>query len=115
KTSPSHRGDVLAAFLFAGSDSQQDPGDTRMNRNIGFSLLLVAGGLAQPAAAAESIADAFREGKVLIEWRVRFESVEQEDFTETAEALTSRLRAGFKTAELKKTSLLAEAVWIEDA
>lgn len=86
-----------------------------MNRNIGFSLLLVAGGLAQPAAAAESIADAFREGKVLIDWRVRFESVEQEDFTETAEALTSRLRAGFKTAELKKTSLLAEAVWIEDA
>lgn len=86
-----------------------------MSRNRRLSLILAASWLAQPAAAAESIADALKGSKVMIDWRVRFESVEQEEFAENAEALTSRLRAGFRTAELKKTSLLAEAVWLEDA
>lgn len=78
-------------------------------------LLLVAPLLFGVCRAAESIKEAFREGDVLVDYRLRYESVEQEGFLESAEALTSRLRIGFQTAPyLKNTSLQLEAVWIED-
>jgi hypothetical protein len=66
------------------------------------------------AAAAETLEQAVREADFVVDWRLRYESVEQRGFVETAEAVTSRLRAGFQTAPYLKTALLVEAIWIED-
>jgi hypothetical protein len=66
------------------------------------------------AVAADSLGEAFKEADPIVDYRLRYESVEQAGFADTAEALTSRLRLGFETAPLAKTSLLAEGVWIED-
>jgi hypothetical protein len=46
--------------------------------------------------------------------RARYESVEQEGFASEADALTNRLRAGFQSAPLKGTALLAEGVIVDD-
>jgi hypothetical protein len=69
--------------------------------------------LGKAAPAAESLAEAVIQGDVILDWRVRYEGVDQAEFADSAAALTSRLRAGFRTAPLRNTSLLAEAVWVE--
>jgi hypothetical protein len=63
-------------------------------------------------SAAETLAQAIRESDFIVDWRLRYESVDQTGIAETAEALTGRLRFGFQTASLAKTRLLAEGVWI---
>ena len=63
--------------------------------------------------AADSVEQAVRESDFIFDLRVRYEGVGQDGFAEDAEALTSRLRVGFQTAPLKKTSLLVEGVAIE--
>jgi hypothetical protein len=70
--------------------------------------------LATPAWAAETFAEALREGDVIVDLRARYESVEQGGFASPADALTSRLRVGFQTAPFKGTAFLAEAVAISD-
>jgi hypothetical protein len=75
---------------------------------------LAAVGAAGPAIAAESLRAALAESKPLIDWRLRFEGVDQAGFTENADAFTSRLRLGVQTGSLGGTSLLAEGVWLED-
>lgn len=79
-------------------------------------VLLTSYAMAFGAAghAAETLKEALAESKPLVDWRVRYESVEQTGFASEADALTSRLRAGIKTGALAGTSLLAEGVWIED-
>jgi hypothetical protein len=64
--------------------------------------------------AADTLEQALREADFIFDLRARYEGVGQDGIVEEAEALTSRLRAGFQTAPLKKTSLLVEGVWIED-
>jgi hypothetical protein len=64
--------------------------------------------------AADTVEQAVRESDFIFDLRARYEGVGQDGVVEDAEALTSRLRAGFQTAPLKKTSLLVEGVWIED-
>jgi len=81
------------------------------DRMIVMSLATFAAG---PTGAAESLEQALRESDFIVDWRLRYESVEQGGFAETADALTSRLRAGFQTDPYAKTALQVEAVWIED-
>jgi len=83
---------------------------------IGFHCVLAVGvsALVAPAYAAETFADALREGDAIIDLRARYESVEQGGFASEAEALTNRLRAGFQTAPLKGTAFLAEGVIVDD-
>ena len=66
------------------------------------------------ASAADSIGEALKETKPILNWRVRFEGVDQTGVTEEADALTSRVRAGFQTGSVGGWSLLGEAVWTED-
>lgn len=79
--------------------------------------VLVAGlllGAAATSRGAETIEEAFRTADFIVDWRARYESVQQDGFSESAEAMTSRLRLGLQTAPLKSTSLLAEAVVTSD-
>ncbi|HZF28521.1 MAG TPA: hypothetical protein VE907_05360 [Gammaproteobacteria bacterium] len=74
------------------------------------AALAIASGASR---AADSVEQAVRESDFIFDLRVRYEGVGQDGFAEDAEALTSRLRVGFQTAPLKKTSLLVEGVAIE--
>jgi len=66
------------------------------------------------AFAAETLREALAESKPLIDWRLRYEGVDQADFSTNADAFTSRLRLGVQTGSVAGTSLLAEGVWLED-
>lgn len=78
-------------------------------------LTLLASAVAiAPAHAAETFGEALREGDVLFDLRARYESVEQGGFGSEADALTSRLRAGFQTAPLEGTAFLVEGVVVDD-
>jgi hypothetical protein len=89
-----------------------------MNCNYGIvraaAAALCAASSCGAAFAADTLEQAIRESDFIFDLRARYEGVEQAGIVEDAEALTSRLRAGFQTAPLKKTSLLVEGVWIED-
>ena len=67
-----------------------------------------------PVQAAETWSQALREGDAIFDLRARYESVEQAGFASDAGALTNRLRAGFQTAPLNKTSFLVEGVLVDD-
>lgn len=69
---------------------------------------------AEAAWSAETVSEALAETKTLINWRLRYEGVDQTGFAETADALTSRLRTGFQTGDWRGTDLLGELVWTED-
>ena len=86
----------------------------RALKKIGFSCALPLASAMAPAYGAETFKEALSEGDTIVDLRARFESVEQGGFTTDAEALTTRLRAGFQTAPLKGTAFLAEAVVVED-
>ena len=66
------------------------------------------------AAADETLEQAVRGSDFIVDMRLRYEGVEQSGFSEDAEALTARLRAGLQTAPWHKTSFLAEGVWVGD-
>jgi hypothetical protein len=76
--------------------------------------LLLATGTSGAVAAAETFEQAVRESDFIVDMRLRYEGVGQDGFTEDAEALTSRIRAGFQTAPWGKTAVLLEGVWVED-
>lgn len=84
----------------------------RIGVEFAFAIGCAAG--IAPSYAAETLAEALREGDAIIDLRARYESVEQGGFAEEAEALTNRLRAGFQTAALKGTAFLAEGVIVDD-
>ena len=92
-----------------------------MNRNLvfacGTALLgastVIWASAAGAAEAVDSFEQAFRQADFHVDYRVRYESVDQAGFIETADAVTSRLRAGLITAPLRKTRLQAEAVWVD--
>jgi len=85
-----------------------------MNRSIG---ILVAGALAAglngPAAAqGESGLDRIlKEAKPLLNVRLRYESVDQAGIARDADAVTSRVRAGFETGAIADTKFLGEFDW----
>jgi hypothetical protein len=80
----------------------------------GLVLAFCAFAAAGSAWPAETLEQAIREADFMVDLRLRYKSVDQIGFTETADAVTSRLRAGFETAPVGATTLLVEAVWIED-
>jgi hypothetical protein len=79
-----------------------------MNRNRPIALAMLALALGPPAQAAETFGEAVDESKVTMNWRVRYEFVDQVGFTEEASALTSRIRAGVESGALGGTKILAE-------
>ena len=86
-----------------------------MLRKCSVVLSFAAASLAAgDATAAETLEQALREADFIVDYRLRYESVEQGGFVEPADAVTSRLRAGFQTAPYGKTALQVEAVWLED-
>jgi hypothetical protein len=79
----------------------------------GAAALAVAAS-ARVAVADETFEQAVRGSDFIMDMRLRYEGVEQTGFSDDAEALTARLRAGLQTAPWHKTSFLAEGVWVGD-
>jgi hypothetical protein len=82
-----------------------------------FAVALAIGAACN-GAQADSLDEAFAAAKPIFDARVRYESVDQEPLTKTADALTARMRVGFQTGKAWNTSLLAEgefvSAWVDD-
>ena len=74
------------------------------------SLAVTAG----PAFAAESFTEMFTQGKTGVAFRYRFEYVDQDNFTQDAEASTLRGRLNFKTDDWKGFGAFAEFDYVTD-
>ncbi len=72
--------------------------------------VLVAG----PAFAAESFAGMFTEGKTTVALRYRYEFVDQDNFSQNANASTLRGRLNFKTADWNGFGAFAEFDYVTD-
>ncbi len=84
-----------------------------MFKKLAQTSVVMAGlSIAGFASAAETLGQAIRESDFIVDWRLRYESVDQTGIADTAEALTGRLRFGFQTAPLANTRLLMEGVWV---
>lgn len=68
--------------------------------------------IASPSLAASSFTDAFTAGKAYVDFRLRYESVDQDNALEDADALILRTKFGYKTAEYSGFSALIE---VEDS
>ncbi len=82
-------------------------------RPIGASLFLAAAifsssAEADEAASQSQIETALKDSKPLFDLRLRYENVDQDGFSDSAEALTYRLRAGLETGTAFDTSVLIE-------
>lgn len=77
-------------------------GNRTMIVKLATSALLLAGATAAQAAAEPDF-------KPIIDMRLRYEGVEQADFTRQADALTLRVRAGFDLKVAPATRILIEA------
>ena len=71
--------------------------------------------MALPALAADSLADAFKQGEVGFDLRYRFETVDQDSFIEDAKASTLRARLNYKTADYEGLSFLVEFDYVAEA
>jgi hypothetical protein len=79
------------------------------------AAVLVTGLLLTSAGAeAQSLAEAIDETKFSVNWRLRYEGVDQDGIAAEADAITSRIRAAFETGSVGGTSLLGEVVWVAD-
>ena len=81
---------------------------------VGGALALASAASLAPALGAETFEQALREGDAIVDLRARYESVDQDGFASSADALTNRLRVGYQTAPLKGTAFLAEGVLVGD-
>jgi len=86
-----------------------------MNRKaVGVAALILAGSALMPLPVhsqgdnAQALADAISSGAVNVGFRYRYEFVDQEGFTENANASTVRLRLNYKTGSYKKWSAFGE-------
>ena len=78
-----------------------------------LALGVFAASVSSPAVA-QTFGEAVRASKFDIDWRLRRETVEQDGIPSSADAVTSRLRAGVTTGAFRATSLQMEAVHIDD-
>jgi hypothetical protein len=76
-------------------------------------IVLLFAALAASQAAAEGAADFVQDGKASLDLRYRFESVEQDDRPETAEAHTLRIRLDLASGEVGGVSGLLQADHVE--
>jgi len=72
------------------------------------NLLLAASAPSLMAAEAETVADALRDGTPILDLHYRYESVDQSNFAEDAQAHTLRARAGYRTGDWRGIYLLGE-------
>jgi hypothetical protein len=87
-------------------------GMTLSRARVALMLALAAAGPA--AGAADTVEQALRASELILDWRVRYETVSHAAFADDAQAGTSRLRLGFQTAPWRNSTLLVEGVWVED-
>ena len=85
-----------------------------MTRKPGLFIGVLAIAICAPAAAQDAVQGGFSDIRYLLNWRVRYEGVDQAGFAEDASALTSRVRAGIETGTFANTRLLAEGVVVSD-
>jgi hypothetical protein len=81
-----------------------------MNRSRQCLIAILAAGACQATQAAETFGEAVDETKYTMNWRVRYENVDQTGFAEEALATTSRIRFGLESGALAGTKILAEGV-----
>lgn len=79
-----------------------------MKGSLKMSAAMLVALAAGTAAAEGELGAALDETEFLFNWRIRYESVDQDGFAEQASALTNRVRSGFQTGAIAKTRLLAE-------
>lgn len=81
-----------------------------MAKAVAISSLLSAMGIAIPynAMAADAFAEALTSGKSSGDFRLRYESVEQDNTLKDAEALTLRSRVGYTTGAMSGFSAMIE-------
>lgn len=88
-----------------------------MQSRTKWQLTLVSIGAAMvtgaPAAQAGELGAAIAQTKPILDLRLRYETVDQANFTNDADAFTLRVRAGFETGKAWDTSFLAELDWVE--
>jgi hypothetical protein len=72
------------------------------------ALSMIALVAVAPVASADALGDAIAGGKTSLELRYRFEDVEQEPFTENANASTLRTRLRYSTGEWQSMTALIE-------
>lgn len=78
------------------------------------SALCIASSLIFPSAAlAGPLSDAIAGAKPLLNARLRYETVDQDNRPEGAEAVTFRLRAGLETGPISNTVVGIEFEWVE--
>ena len=66
---------------------------------FGIIVIMFASTISMSTYAADSFAEALTSGKPYVDFRLRFEAVDQENALQNAEALTLRTRLGYQTAE----------------
>lgn len=88
---------------------------TAVQLSRAIKVVFAACALNAAAAYAENpITGAIGETKLILDSRVRYETVDQDPLAEDAEAETVRVRAGFETGKAWETSLLAEGEFVWD-
>jgi hypothetical protein len=85
-----------------------------MKWNFRFSVVLLAGLASAPLIAQEETEPSFGDFTYAVNWRVRYEGVDQFGFADEANALTSRIRAGITSGPFADTKLMAELVIVSD-
>jgi hypothetical protein len=75
----------------------------------GTALALLSQG-----AAASPVSGALGESKPILEFRLRYEHVDQLGIVNMGNGLSARIRAGLQTGKAWNTALLVEAAWIDD-
>jgi hypothetical protein len=86
-----------------------------MKRKFETSLVLLAAICAAPAYAQEEAESGFlKDLTYSVNWRVRYEAVDQTGFEQEASAFTSRVRAGLETGKFAGTHVQAEMVSVSD-
>lgn len=80
-------------------------------RPIALAILAVLA--TTSTAQAGELADALGQTKPILDMRLRYETVDQANLADQADALTLRVRAGFETGKVWDTAFLAEAEWVE--
>jgi hypothetical protein len=80
--------------------------DKRHSYLLGLALL--GSTVSAPTLAADSLAEALSSGKAYGNFRLRYETVEQNNARDDAEALTLRSRIGYKTGSIGGFSALVE-------
>ena len=78
---------------------------------LASSLAVTMAGVSTAHASEFGIAVA--QTKPILDLRLRYETVDQANFANDADALTLRVRAGFETGKAWDTSFLAEFDWVE--